>query len=106
MYASDCWETCFAESERGTEHAEYEQVIGLLQSFKKALQTDANTGSGASNGNLLIDFLYVLYDSKMILFRSKNHCNIFVPNDKFQLELTNLKLIKLPRRSYMAIGKV
>ena len=95
VYASDCWETCFAESERGTEHAEYEQVIGLLQSFKKALQTDANTGSGASNGNLnlLTYFLYILrkslhfpifYDSKMILFKSKNHCNIFVPNDKFQ----------------------
>ena len=95
MYASDCWETCFAESERGTEHAEYEQVIGLLQSFKKALQTDANTGSGASNGNLLIYILRkslhfpIFYDSKMILFKSKNHCNIFVPNDKFQLELTN-----------------
>ena len=60
--ASDCWETCFAESERGTEHAEYEQVIGLLQSFKKALQTDANTGSGASNGNYLFYFLYILQD--------------------------------------------
>jgi len=54
VYASDCWETCFSESERGSEHAEYEQIIGLLQSFKKALQTDANTGSGASNGTMLL----------------------------------------------------
>jgi len=44
VYASDCWETCFSEAERGQENAEYEQIIGLFQSFKKALQTDANTG--------------------------------------------------------------
>lgn len=54
VYGSDCWETCFAEAERGSEHAEYEQIIGLLQSFKKALSTDARTGSGASNGTALL----------------------------------------------------
>jgi len=54
VHASDCWESCFSEAERGQENAEYEQVIGLFQSFKKALQTDANTGSGASNGTMLL----------------------------------------------------
>ena len=54
VHASDCWETCFSEAERGQENAEYEQVIGLFQSFKKALQTDANTGSGASNGTMFL----------------------------------------------------
>jgi len=54
VYASDCWETCFSQSERGQENAEYEQIIGLFQSFKKALRTDANTGTGASNGTALL----------------------------------------------------
>lgn len=53
-HAADCWEHCFSESERGLEHAEYEQVLGLLHSFRKALATDANTGVGASNGTAIL----------------------------------------------------
>ena len=36
------------------EHADYEQVINLVQSFKKAMVTDANSGTGASNGTVIL----------------------------------------------------
>lgn len=50
----DCWETCFNELERGQQSAEYEHLIGLIQSFKKAMMTDANTGVGTSNGTAIL----------------------------------------------------
>ena len=51
---SDCWEGCFSTAERGLQHPEYEQIIGLLQSFKKAMITDANSGTGTSNGTAIL----------------------------------------------------
>ena len=52
--SSDCWESCFIDEERSLDHAEYEQIMGLVQSFKKAMITDANTGTGTSNGTALL----------------------------------------------------
>jgi len=51
---SDCWDVCFAESQRGPQHADYEQLFELAQVFKKVMTTDANTGSGASNGTAIL----------------------------------------------------
>jgi len=51
---SDCWESCFAPSQRKEFTREYEQIFQTVTTFRQAMTTDANTGSGTSNGTVFL----------------------------------------------------
>ena len=74
---SDCWEKCFAESQRGPENAEYEQIFELTQVFKKVAVTDANTGSGTSNGTVLLLDSTLPYDTSDMDVSRVTECNTY-----------------------------
>jgi len=50
----DCWESCFVPSERNEFTVEYEKIFQVVTTFRQAMTTDANTGSGTSNGTVFL----------------------------------------------------